>query len=130
MSMRKALDSPLDMVFPCYPPVKGDIKLMLHYLQKECFVRFVVARRRGLFKSSGETDRLTFLFTDISVPALTLDCSEAALQFAKDTTSLFLWIILYRNTQIFCSYLTGNNLRLRYKDQPANSVQGNCCCQL
>jgi hypothetical protein len=78
---------PFDMVSPCHPPAEGDAK-----------VRLVVVRHQGLL-SAGEIGRMSFLFIDLIVPALTprIYCSESALQFAENTTFVFLYHV---NTDI------------------------------
>jgi hypothetical protein len=64
---------------------------MLHYLQRERLVRLDVVCRQDS-ESSGDIDRLAFPFVDLYVPALSprIHCSEAALQFAENTTFVFL----------------------------------------
>jgi hypothetical protein len=53
---------------------------------------FSCSTSSGTLKYSGEADRLSFSFIDIYVPALTprIHRSESALQFAENTTILFL----------------------------------------
>jgi hypothetical protein len=58
----------------------------------ECFVRLVVVRRQGLLSLLKKYVAWVFPFTDLYVTELTFHCSEAALQFAENTTLMFLRI--------------------------------------
>jgi hypothetical protein len=78
----------------CDPPIEGDIK-RVHIDYKGDVPSALLQYVLRDIKPSKEINRLGFTFIEIYVPALSprIHCSEAALQFAENTTFVFLCLV-------------------------------------